>query len=97
MFISLIGVDGSETLLYTGKWMASSDYSAILRANDAAKNALLNDPYETIATLNKSIADLTTENESLKSKIISSKKIRYSRVDETPKSINPMAGFRNVT
>jgi len=97
MFISLIGVDGSETLLYTGKWMASSDYGAILRANDAAKNALLNDPYETIATLNKSIADLTTENENLKTKIIGSKTVRYSRVDETSKSINPMAGFRNVT
>jgi septal ring factor EnvC (AmiA/AmiB activator) len=77
--------------------MASSDYGAILRANDAAKNALLNDPYETIATLNKSIADLTTENEKLKTKIVSSKSVRYSRVDETSKSINPMAGFRNAT
>jgi hypothetical protein len=96
MFISLIGVDGSETLLYTGKWMSSSDYSAILKANEASKNALLNDPYETIATLNKSIADLTTENEKLKTKIHSSKKIRYSKLEETSKSINPMAGFNGL-
>lgn len=69
MYISVISEDGTETLLYTGKWMSSDNYSAILRANEAAKNALLNDPQETIAKLKKSIETLETENDSLKKKL----------------------------
>jgi hypothetical protein len=65
LFISLVGADGTETLLYTGRWLPSSQYSAILRANEAAQNALLNDPQEIISELREKITNLESTNAAL--------------------------------
>ena len=64
MYISLIA-EGTETLLYTGKWLSSSDYASILKATEAAKNALINDPAKTIDGLNKTIQILEDKNAEL--------------------------------
>lgn len=71
VYISLIAEDGTETLLYTGKWISSTEYSSVLMAAETAKSALLNDPESVIAGLRTSIQSLQAENESLKSKIVS--------------------------
>ena len=96
LFISLVGADGTETLLYTGRWLPSSQYSAILRANEAAQNALLNDPQEIISELREKITNLESTNAALTRRLSTSRSIFESprpgaiRFD-TIQSINPIA------
>lgn len=92
MYISVIAEDGTETLLYTGKWMSSDNYSAILKANEAAKNALLNDPQETIAKLKKSLDDLESENAKLKRQLAGETRAQVIK-PQTIKNINAVSGI----
>jgi hypothetical protein len=99
MFISLIGEDGTETLLYTGRWLPSSQYSTVLRANEAAQNALLNDPQTIISELREKISSLETTNAALNKRLTSSRSFLGPAVEapqlETIRSINPIAGQLN--
>ena len=96
LFISLVGADGTETLLYTGRWLPSSQYSAILRANEAAQNALLNDPQEIISELREKITNLESTNAALTRRLSTSRSIfespNFGDIRfETVRSINPIA------
>ena len=94
VYISLIAEDGTESLLYTAKWMSSSEYAAIIKAQDAAKNALLNDPTALIASLQAQISDLQSQNESLNSRLrAQSVSVRPT---ETYVTLNPIAAVANV-
>lgn len=90
VYISVVADDGTETLLYTCKWMSSDNYSAILKANEAAKNALLNDPQETIAKLKKSVDSLEEENAKLKRQLASGTRDQIIR-PQTIKNINAIS------
>ena len=92
MFISVISEDGTETLLYTAKWMSSDNYSDILKANETTKTALLNDPQETIAQLKKSIETLESENDSLKKKLAGEIKDQMVK-PQTIKNINAVSSI----
>lgn len=97
LFISLVGEDGTETLLYTGRWLPSSQYSTILKANEAAQNALLNDPQTLISELREKISKLETDNSTLRNQLLTTPRIgRRDRLQlETIKSINPVASQMN--
>jgi hypothetical protein len=73
MYICLIAEDGSETLMYSGQWMPSSEYATVLKAADAAKTALLNDPQATISSLTDKISQLEKTNAELIAKLNSQK------------------------
>ena len=93
VYISLIAEDGTESLLYTAKWLPSSEYAAILKAQDAAKNALLNDPTALISSLQAQISQLQTTNAELNSKLRaqSVKEVK----NQTRLNINPIAAANN--
>jgi hypothetical protein len=91
MYISLIA-EGTETLLYTGKWLSSSDYASILKATEAAKNALVNDPAITIAGLNKTIQTLVSENDTLKARLNAGTSISSFTRDDSLQNVNTIAG-----
>lgn len=93
MFITLIAEDGSESLMYTGKWMASSQYSTIIKANENAKNALLNDPQVVIAELRQTINDLQNQLQSSKSRLLSQVLDDTVRVKEVSQNINAVASM----
>ncbi|CAB4219167.1 hypothetical protein UFOVP1604_250 [uncultured Caudovirales phage] len=95
MYISLIAEDGTETLLYTGKWLPSSDYANILKATEAAKNALLNDPAITIAGLNTTIQTLISENDNLRARLASGTKVYADSPmrEDNVQNINLIAGI----
>ncbi len=94
MYISLIAEDGTETLLYTGKWLPSSDYATILRATEAAKNALLNDPAITIAGLNTTIQTLISENDALRARLSSPRSVATSTTrNDNVQNINTLASM----
>lgn len=95
MYLSLIGIDGTETLMYTGQWMTSSNYSTIKKSNDSARSAVLNDPETIISGLKKSILDLQSENELLKQQVTTRRIDDTSRKTESIKNINSIAGSRN--
>lgn len=97
MFISVTADDGTETMLYTGKWMSSDDYASILKANEASKNALLNDPQETIAKLKKSVEQLEADNQSLRNKLVSQSAISVAVKPENIKTINAISGLVKET
>lgn len=92
MYISVIADDGTETLLYTGKWLSSDSYSAIIRANEAARNALLNDPQETISKLKKSVEDLENENAKLKRQLVGETRAQVVK-PQTIKNINAISNI----
>lgn len=92
MFISLIAENGTETLMYTGKWMDSVNYSTILKASRDATDAVLNDPSTTIAALKQSITDLQTENTKLKIDINTAIHSYNDRKNENVKTINAVSG-----
>jgi len=92
MYISLIAEDGTETLLYTGKWLSSSDYANILKATAAAKNALVNDPAITIAGLNKTIQTLISENDTLKARLNTGTSISSTQRDDNIQNVNTISG-----
>lgn len=91
MYISLVGEDGTETLMYTGKWMPSSEYATILKAAELAKNNLLNDPQVIIANLRESVQKLESENTSLKNKLTSQKLNDQLVKVETYQNINALS------
>lgn len=99
MYICLIAEDGSETLMYSGKWLPSTEYAKVLKAADDAKNAIINDPQATIASLNERISALEKTNSELNAKLASTKKPTMPRRtfadvstrSETYQSINPIA------
>ena len=95
MYISLIAEDGTETLLYTGKWLPSSDQANILKATEAAKNALLNDPAITIAGLNTTIQTLISENDNLRARLASGTKVYADSPmrEDNVQNINLIAGI----
>jgi hypothetical protein len=93
MYISLIAEDGTETLLYTGKWLPSNEYASILNAADAAKTALVNDPYATIAGLQKSIQTLQAENDKLKAATQTGKAYATSTKKEKVSNINALSAM----
>jgi hypothetical protein len=97
LFISLIGEDGTETLLYTGRWLPSSQYSAVLRANEAAQNALLNDPQEIISELREKITSLEASNAALIRRLGTARPVSGNLATKTEniKNINPIAGQLN--
>jgi hypothetical protein len=59
--------DGTETLLYTGTWTSSLNYSTVTTAEEDALTALANET--TIAELQKKITELTNQNQTLTEKI----------------------------
>ena len=62
--ISIVSkTDGTETMLYTGKWTSSVNYSGVISAAEDAATALLNNA--TIASLQKQVTELTVKNETL--------------------------------
>lgn len=96
MFISLIGEDGTETLLYTGTWLPSSQYSTVLKATEAAQNALLNDPQTIISELREKITQLESSNATLSRQLQTFKIGRPTRLPvETIKTINPVLAQMN--
>lgn len=95
-YISVIAEDSTETLMYTGKWMSSSEYAAILKANEAAKTTLINDPQAQLNDLKAKYDALASENENLKKKIKSQKVANVSTVGENTKNINTAAGYRGL-
>jgi hypothetical protein len=82
--------------MYTGKWMSSSEYAAILRANEAAKTTLINDPQAQLNDLKAKYDALSSENENLKKRIKSQKVANVSTVGENTKNINTAAGYRGL-
>lgn len=92
MYISVIADDGTETLLYTGKWLPSDSYSAIIKANEAARNALLNDPQETISKLKKLVDDLENEKAELKRQLASETRAQVVK-PQTIKNINAISNI----
>lgn len=65
-YIAIVSkVDGTETLLYTGKWTASNNYSDLITAEEDAANALVSE--QLIAELRKRVEELTAANEALQS------------------------------
>lgn len=92
MFIAVISEDGTETLVYTGKWMPSTQYSEILAANESAKSSVLSDPQSAIAQLKKSIESLEAENDSLR------KKLAGDKVDapSQPQAIKNINAISNI-
>jgi hypothetical protein len=67
-YIAIVSkVDGTESLLYTGKWTASTNYSDLISAAEDAETALLNEA--TISELQKQISELTAANEALQDQI----------------------------
>jgi hypothetical protein len=97
LFISLIGEDGTETLLYTGRWLPSSQYATVLRANEAAQNTLLNDPQAVISELREKITSLEASNAALIRRLGTTRPIsgNLSTKTENIKNINPIAGQLN--
>lgn len=96
LFISLIGEDGTETLLYTGKWLPSSQYSTVLKANEAAQNALLNDPQTVISELREKISKLESDNATLRKRLETNKVGGIKAIQrENVKTINPILGQAN--
>jgi hypothetical protein len=91
MYITLIGEDGSESLMYTGKWLPSSEYATILKAADAAKSTLLNDPQTVITGLQNTIRDLQTEINSLKGRVVAQSIVNTAKVKETYQNINALS------
>lgn len=91
VYITLIGEDGSESLMYTGKWMPSSEYAAILKAADSAKSTLLNDPQTIISGLQNTIKELQTEVNTLKGRVVAQSPINAIRATETYQSINALS------
>lgn len=91
VYITLIGEDGSESLMYTGKWMPSSEYSTILKAADSAKSALLNDPQTIIAGLQNTIRELQAEVQGLKSRVVTQSLVNTTKIKETYQNINALA------
>jgi hypothetical protein len=94
LFISLIGEDGTETLLYTGRWLPSSQYATVLRANEAAQNALLNDPQAVISELREKITLLESSNAALIRRLGTARPGAgtLGTRSENIKNINPIAG-----
>ena len=67
-YIAIVSkVDGTETLLYTGKWTASNNYSDVITAEEDAANALVNE--QLIAELKKRVDELTAANEALQDQL----------------------------
>ncbi len=95
-YISVIAEDGIETLMYTGKWMSSSEYATILRANEAAKTTLINDPQAQLNDLKSKYDALAAENEGLKKRIKSQKFTSVSQTSENTKNINTAASFNGL-
>jgi hypothetical protein len=91
MFITLIAEDGTETVMYTGKWESSSNYAQILSAADAAKNAMLNDPQVIISGLNQTISQLQSALEIANGKVSGQRISQSYAVSETFQNINAMA------
>lgn len=96
-YIGLVAEDGTETLMYTGKWMPSSEYAAILSSASTAKNDLINDPAAAITSLQETITALQSENESLKNKINSQASVSVSSQNQTYQTINPIASQQAAT
>jgi hypothetical protein len=82
--------------MYTGKWMSSSEYATILRANEAAKTTLINDPQAQLNDLKSKYDALAAENEGLKKRIKSQKFTSVSQTSENTKNINTAASFNGL-
>lgn len=86
--ISIVSkTDGTETMLYTGKWTSSANYSSVISAAEDAETALLNNA--TIASLQKQVTDLTVKNENLVEEL--KKKAEKALTTEKPKTVNTAA------
>lgn len=90
-YISLIGADGTETLMYTGSWVPSTQYSTVLSNADSALNSAKSDPSSIIADLRNSIADLETKNASLQAQIITQPSTGAISVKENHQTINSLS------
>jgi cell division protein FtsL len=86
--ISIVSkTDGTETMLYTGKWTSSVNYSGVISAAEDAATALLNNA--TIASLQKQVTELTVKNETLTESL--KKKSEESRIIEKATTLNTAA------
>lgn len=88
-FITLVSkTEGTETLLYTGKWTASSNYTDVIAAEEDAATVAQNE--DTIISLRDQVATLTAQNEEL-TKQIQGTPIKNTVLFETPKSLSAAA------
>ena len=81
--------DGTETMLYTGKWTSSVNYSDTITASEEAATALANE--NTIAELRKKVTSLTATNEALAETI--KKNSATAIKTETSSTINLAAAY----
>lgn len=91
-YIALIAEDGTETLLYTGTWISSSEYAAVINSETRAKNDLLNDPSTIINGLRETITNLQNENARLKNRDITLDRSLLKQLQNN-KTINSLASI----
>lgn len=92
MYITVESSDLTETLLYTGSWVASKKYSEVLINQENKKNSIINEADYTILNLQKAISELQSENELLKS-TTSTKSIKPESIN----SINAVSKIKKVS
>lgn len=93
--ITIISEDGTESMLYTGKWKSSTDYQAIIDNENKEINAIVeNQKYaELVASLNEKISQLESNVEMWKRKAGSrSIKVGTALVEPAP-SINAISAI----
>ena len=84
--ITLISkADGTESLLYTGKWTSSANYADVISAGEDAASAASNE--ELIAALSAQVTALTEANVTLRTKLL----LRSNARDEKVSYINAAA------
>lgn len=67
-FITVVSkTEGTETLLYTGNWIASANYAEVIAAEEDAATAAQNE--DIISSLREQVATLTAQNEELQNQV----------------------------
>jgi hypothetical protein len=78
--ITLISkADGTESLLYTGKWTSSANYADVISAGEDAATAVSNE--ELIAALSAQVTSLTEANVTLRAQLRKGKQLRDEKVE----------------
>ena len=91
MYISLIAPDGTETLMYTGSWVPSTQYAKVLANAESDLSLVTNDPSTIIAGLQNSIAKLESQNSQLQAQIISQNSNGVTGTKENHQTINSIS------
>jgi hypothetical protein len=84
--------DGTESLLYTGQWISSTEYASAISAGEDAATAINNEVL--ISQLNTQIAALTEANSQLRAQLNSNYQTSRIKRDDL-QQVNGLSGFGN--